>query len=345
MRRPSFETFRKSKADMKHDLKTAILAATLFIAFAPAFAAPTGGAPTAPSSSGPQIDVQESFADGVAALQTKDYKKAEKKFGEVLAVAPKHPEANYYMGLAKAGRGRDKDAARYFKRAIKERETFVEAREQLALVSIRLGDMASAIAQRDAINKIKSDCTAETCDAAFTERADKAIAKIEAAMAAATASETDEGAAKDDAKSESALEESPQTADLFTRGGDAGAARYRAAVSLINQEKYAEAIDDLFLAQAIFGPHPDISNYLGFAHRKLGMMEEARAYYGEALAMNPDHLGANEYLGELYLEIGELDKARKQLAKLDRLCAFGCAEREDLARLVALKEKTRAASR
>ncbi|MEQ8750527.1 MAG: tetratricopeptide repeat protein, partial [Amphiplicatus sp.] len=80
-------------------------------------------------------------------------------------------------------------------------------------------------------------------------------------------------------------------------------------------------------------------------NRKLGRIEQAQDYYAQALAIDPDHLGANEYLGELYLEINEIEKARRQLAKLDALCAFGCAEREDLARLIEIKESLRRASR
>jgi tetratricopeptide (TPR) repeat protein len=67
-------------------------------------------------------------------------------------------------------------------------------------------------------------------------------------------------------------------------------------------------------------------------------MDGAEDYYAQALKIDPDHKGANEYLGELYLEIGAIDKAKRQLARLDAICAFGCVEREDLARLIARRE-------
>jgi hypothetical protein len=41
-----------------------------------------------------------------------------------------------------------------------------------------------------------------------------------------------------------------------------------------------------------------------------------------------------DYLGELYLQIGRTADARRQLAKLDRLCPYGCAQREELARWI-----------
>jgi len=124
-----------------------------------------------------------------------------------------------------------------------------------------------------------------------------------------------------------------------------GVAQYQSAVRLINEQRFAEAIEGLHESHGIIGPHPDILNYLGFSHRKLMRFEEAEKYYRQALAINPDHIGANEYLGEMYLELGQLDKAKAQLAVLDRLCAFGCAEREDLARLIAIKQSVRRAEK
>ena len=79
---------------------------------------------------------------------------------------------------------------------------------------------------------------------------------------------------------------------------------------------------------------PDVLNYLGYAHRRLGRFDESLAYYQQALALDPMHRGANEYLGELYVELGEIDRAEERLAVLDRACPFGCAEYEDLKRRI-----------
>ena len=81
----------------------------------------------------------------------------------------------------------------------------------------------------------------------------------------------------------------------------------------------------------VVGPSPDIFNYMGFASRKLGRYDDALRFYGLALEINPQHLGANEYLGELYLQMGRRDDARRQLALPDRLCPYGCAQGEELA--------------
>lgn len=352
-----------------------LMAAALFAGLTPlassALASPTDGGPTVPSSV-QAIDPQKSFADGIEALKAEDYKKAEKKFGEVLSAAPKHPEANYFMGLAKEKQGKDKQAVKYFERAIKARDNFTEAREQLALLSIRLGDKETAVAQRDAIKSAIAACTAQTCDQAYMDRAGRAVERIETALAegaaagdsgkdaaepkdgddddgaAAEGADDDDGGAAEDGPADGENQASAGAFDyarLFLDGEDAGAARYRAAVALINQGKYAEAIEDLYLAQAILGPHPDILNYLGYSNRKLGRMAEAQDYYGQALKLDPNHLGANEYLGELYLEIGEIGKAKRRLKRLDNLCAFACAEREALARLIDISASTRSAAK
>ncbi|MEE8166960.1 MAG: tetratricopeptide repeat protein, partial [Myxococcota bacterium] len=85
---------------------------------------------------------------------------------------------------------------------------------------------------------------------------------------------------------------------------------------------------------AKIGPVPDVLNYLGYAHRRLGRFDESLAYYQQALALDPMHRGANEYLGELFVELGEMDRAEERLAVLDRACPFGCAEYEDLKRRI-----------
>jgi len=79
----------------------------------------------------------------------------------------------------------------------------------------------------------------------------------------------------------------------------------------------------------------DAFNYLGFAQRNLGDYDAAFAAYGRALEIDPDHRGAHEYVGEAYLKTGNLAKAEEHLARLDRLCVFGCAEYSALRDAVA----------
>ncbi len=71
-------------------------------------------------------------------------------------------------------------------------------------------------------------------------------------------------------------------------------------------------------------------NLLGFSHRKLGNLDLALENYNEALQLEPNHLGANEYIGELYLKLGDLANAEKHLKVLDEACFFGCEAYTDL---------------
>jgi len=47
------------------------------------------------------------------------------------------------------------------------------------------------------------------------------------------------------------------------------------------------------------------------------------------------HKGALEYLGELYVETGQIDKARENVAQLKKLCPSGCEELADLEKTIA----------
>ena len=83
--------------------------------------------------------------------------------------------------------------------------------------------------------------------------------------------------------------------------------------------------------------HADVYSLMGFSLRKMGDYPTALTFYRKALDFNADHKGAREYLGELYVDMGDLPKAREQLAVLTKLCPQGCEEREDLEKVLATK--------
>jgi tetratricopeptide (TPR) repeat protein len=58
-------------------------------------------------------------------------------------------------------------------------------------------------------------------------------------------------------------------------------------------------------------------------------------HYNEALRLDPRHRGAHEYLGEAYLMVGNLPKAKEHLSALDKLCFFPCSEFNELKKAVA----------
>ena len=117
---------------------------------------------------------------------------------------------------------------------------------------------------------------------------------------------------------------------------------YLAAERLIQAKDYRGAIP---LLEQVVAKNPrdaDAQNNLGYSLRNLGDNRKALAAYTKALEIDPDHKGASEYLGQLYLLMDDLPRAEERLAKLDRLCLFGCPEYRELKAAVdAYKAKAR----
>jgi Flp pilus assembly protein TadD len=90
--------------------------------------------------------------------------------------------------------------------------------------------------------------------------------------------------------------------------------------------------------------HADVYNLLGFSLRKTGDAKQAYTFYRKALEFDPEHKGALEYLGELYVETGQIDKARENVALLKKLCPTGCEELADLEQAIAAAPKASAAT-
>jgi tetratricopeptide (TPR) repeat protein len=95
---------------------------------------------------------------------------------------------------------------------------------------------------------------------------------------------------------------------------------------LVEQGRYRDAIPLLQKAAQSEPRNADAYNLLGFATRKSGDATGSLQYYNQALAIDPKHLGAHEYIGEAYLMLGDVKKAEEHLARLDSLCTFGCTE-------------------
>ncbi len=100
--------------------------------------------------------------------------------------------------------------------------------------------------------------------------------------------------------------------------------------------RYDEAIDTLKLAYD--AKLPGVFNMLGYSHRKQGKLLVALGYYEEALRLDPDHVLTREYLGEAYLQMGDLASAREQLGEIERRAGRSSAEHAELARQIAAFE-------
>lgn len=132
-----------------------------------------------------------------------------------------------------------------------------------------------------------------------------------------------------------------------TYGGmrnSSGSNDYAAALRLIRDERYADAIPRLEKALRARPNDADVLNYLGFTQRMVGNYQVSLDYYQRGLAIDPNHKGAREYLGELYLKLNQLANARTQLAELTRLCPSGCEEKEVLTKSIATYETATASS-
>jgi Flp pilus assembly protein TadD len=104
----------------------------------------------------------------------------------------------------------------------------------------------------------------------------------------------------------------------------------------IKAQDYAAALAELRdLAEDT--QQADVYNLLGFTLRKTGDFKTSLTYYTKALELQPDHKAAREYLGELYVQTGNMEKAKEQLAILTKLCPGGCEEREDLQKAISAK--------
>ena len=110
------------------------------------------------------------------------------------------------------------------------------------------------------------------------------------------------------------------------------------AETAIEAGDYGRAIDLLQKVIAGDSQNADAWNFLGFSHRNLKSLDEALVAYQKALAIDPEHRGANEYLGELYLQTGNLAKAKERLEILDDACFFGCEEFDDLKQAIKTYE-------
>ena len=98
------------------------------------------------------------------------------------------------------------------------------------------------------------------------------------------------------------------------------------------EKSYKKAQKLLLQSNKKFPNKADTLNYLGFTTRKLGDFENGEKYYLQGLAINPYHIGINEYLGELYVATNRHNLA---VERLDVLKGCDCKEYDDLKAIIA----------
>ena len=101
------------------------------------------------------------------------------------------------------------------------------------------------------------------------------------------------------------------------------------------KKRYEKAKKLLLQSNEKFPNKPDTLNYLGFTTRKLGDYENGEKYYLEGLAIDPKHVGINEYLGELYVATKRHNLA---VERLEVLSDCNCQEYQDLKNIIEGKK-------
>lgn len=96
------------------------------------------------------------------------------------------------------------------------------------------------------------------------------------------------------------------------------------------------AVDSFEAALAIQPGHVAIYLNLAEATRKQGMQGKALHYYREALKLDPNNQYAIAGEGEALVEKGAVDKARRNLTRLEQLCGnTTCAPAQQLSAAIA----------
>ncbi len=111
----------------------------------------------------------------------------------------------------------------------------------------------------------------------------------------------------------------------------AGFAEAKAAV---DAGQYPEALKLLATVVKAEPRNADALNLMGYSNRKMNRLTEAARYYDIALKVDPRHVGALEYQGELFVETGDYDRARQNLKLIGAACGT-CEEYHDLAAAIA----------
>ena len=268
-----------------------------------------GGMSSVPT--GPQYDPEVEYQRGTTDLQAGKYRDAVDDFSHVTETAPRSANGWLMLGEAKEGAGDEKGAEKAYERSVKLDGTSVQAHRELALAEIKLNQMDKAHAELADLQTKAATCGDSCPDAADLKAA---VAAIQAAMPGGPAP-----AAANDAATH-----------LSVATPEAGDGAYVRAVSLINERRWDDALVSLDKAETALGPHPDILTYKGYVWRKKGDWAKAEDFYRQALAIDPNHRGATEYYGELKVLKGDMAGAKAMLARLDRVCTYGCAEAVEL---------------
>ena len=103
----------------------------------------------------------------------------------------------------------------------------------------------------------------------------------------------------------------------------------------LNAGEHDKAVDAFEAALTVDPAATGILLDLGEAARRNGLQGKAISYYREALTREPDNLAALSGEGAALVEKGAIEKARRNLARLQSMCGENCTETRALATAIA----------
>jgi tetratricopeptide (TPR) repeat protein len=168
------------------------------------------------------------------------------------------------------------------------------------------------------------------------------VALLVTSLSIATAQAADPGAGSNPAPSTPAAKPTPTptpTPSISTTPVSSAASKSLTSEltmirALIAAKNYKSALTELRRVDKIYQNNADINNLLGYSSRNLKQYKQAATYYVKALKIDPNHLGALEYQGELFMLTKKTSDAKKNLAKLKSLCGVNCEEYIDLKKAI-----------
>ena len=108
----------------------------------------------------------------------------------------------------------------------------------------------------------------------------------------------------------------------------------RIVEGLVYSKKFKSALNQLRVLENKYSDSADVHNYLGFVYRKMNELSKSGIHYNKALGIEPMHIGALEYQGELFVMTKQIKKAQKNLSLLKQICGVNCTEYKKLKKVI-----------
>jgi predicted O-linked N-acetylglucosamine transferase (SPINDLY family) len=224
--------------------------------------------------------VDKSIAQAWQYHRVGNLQEAERRYREILRVAPTHPDAWYLLGSACHVLGNLSEAVDCYKEALRLKPTYVEALSNLGVAYKVQGRVADAIASYHEALRLKPS---------FPDAYNNLGLALE-----------------EQGNFEEAVANFNQALHLKP---DFPEAHYNLGKALQQQGKTEEAIASYHRTLQLQPNYPDAFNNLAVALTVQGKLDEAAMYLQRALAANPQHADAHNNLGNVLKEQGRLDEA------------------------------------